>query len=411
MVSFVILIGTHSIDEIPETGFSIDFPNNRPDTPQTLATKFQVMDRRQFIKNSALVTGGLATSGSIPTFASTFINQPNSNMKNREVRFKPKEKNGFGGVALGNGFNENPNGECLEAVEAAWESGVRLFDTSPWYGLGISERRLGLALKDKPRQEFTLASKIGRMLEPHEDFEVGMWKGKMNFEYRYDYTAEGTRRSVEDSLQRLGVSSLDIVFIHDLSPDNGDMKQDWVKYFDIAAKGAMPELTKMREEGLIKAWGFGVNTIEPILKAIEVADPDIFLSACQYNLIKHEELFNQVFPVAAKRDISFLIGSPLCAGFLAGKDRYLYGSGFPEGVKDKLAKLQRVAANHEVDLRTAALQFCAAPEIVSGVIPGSHTPQQARENSASFEAKIPNDFWAELKNEKLILEEISTPKG
>lgn len=371
------------------------------------------MDRRKFIKNSALATGGFLTFSAMPMFASPLSNQPKTNMGNLANRFRPKEKNGFGGVAIGNGFNENQNDECLDAVEAAWNAGVRYFDTSPWYGLGISERRLGLALKDKPRKDFTLSTKIGRILKPHEDFKVtqAIWKGKMNFSYKYDYTAEGARRSVEDSLQRLGLSSLDIVFIHDLSPDNGDMKQDWVKYFDIAAKGAMPELTKMREEGLIKGWGFGVNTIEPILKAFEVADPDIFLSACQYNLIKHDDLFNKVFPVAEKRDISFVIGSPLCAGFLSGKDRYLYGGDFPAGVEEKLAKLQHVAANHNVDLRTAALQFCAAPAIVSGVIPGSHTVQQATENSASFKTKIPDNFWAELKKEKLILEDIATPKA
>ena len=371
------------------------------------------MNRRKFLTNSALATGALATFSSLPMFASSLMSQPKNKMKNLENRFRPKHKNGFGGVAIGNGFNENPNIECLETVEAAWNAGVRYFDNSPWYGLGISERRLGLGLKDKPRKDFTLSTKIGRILDPHEDFQVtqAIWEGKMNFGYHYDYSAEGARRSVEDSLQRLGLSSLDIVFIHDLSPDNGDMKEDWVKYFDIAAKGAMPELTKMREEGLIKGWGFGVNTIEPILRAIEVADPDIFLSACQYNLIKHDDLFNKVFPVAAKRDISFVIGSPLCAGFLSGKDRYLYGGNFPAGVKEKLTKLKRVADNHKVDLRTAALQFCAAPDIVSGVIPGSHTVKQATENSESFNAKIPNDFWSELKKEKLILEGVATPKA
>lgn len=310
------------------------------------------------------------------------------------TRFRPKHKAGFGGVALGNGFNVNPDVACVQAIEAAWNAGIRYFDTSPWYGLGISERRMGLFLKDKKREEFTLSSKVGRILEPHEDFDVtqAIWKGKMNFGYRYDYTADGVRRSVEDSLQRLGVSALDIVFIHDLSPDNGDMKGDWLKYFEIAAKGAMPELTKMREEGLIKAWGFGVNTIEPILKAIDVADPDIFLSACQYSLIHHSDDLNKVFPKAAERDISIVVGAPLCAGFLAGKDRYLYGGDFPDGVKEKLAALQHVASNHQVDLRTAALQFAAAPDVVSGVIPGAHTIEQAQQNAASFTTRIPQDF-------------------
>lgn len=328
-------------------------------------------------------------------------------------RYRPQTLSGFGGVALGNGFQANPDVECLQAVEAAWNAGVRYYDTSPWYGLGISERRMGLFLKDKLREEFTLSTKVGRILTPHENFtlERGLWKGKLNFGYKYDYTAAGVRRSVEESLQRLGLSSIDIVFIHDLSPDNQDMKEKWLDYFAIAAKGAMPELTKMREEGLIKGWGLGVNTIEPILKTIEVADPDIFLSACQYSLTKHEDDLNKVFPKVAERNISIVVGSPLDAGFLSGKDRYLYSGKFPQGVKEKLAALQRVASNHNVDLRTAALQFCAAPEVVSAVIPGAHTPQQAAENAASFTAKIPAAFWEELKKEKLIAVNAPVPKG
>ncbi len=328
-------------------------------------------------------------------------------------RFRPQNKVGLGGVALGNGFNHNSDLQCLQTMEAAWDAGVRYYDTSPWYGLGISEHRMGLFLKDKKREEFVLSTKIGRILHPHDDFKIagGLWKGKLNFSYTYDYSAAGVRKSVEDSLHRLGLSSLDIVFIHDLSPDNGDMKEDWVKYFDLAAKGAMPELTKMREEGLIKAWGFGVNTVEPILKAIEVADPDIFLSACQYSLIHHKDDLYQVFPKAAERDISIVVGAPLCAGFLSGKDRYLYSGDFPAGVKEKLTALKRAADNHKVDLRTAALQFCATPDVVSGVIPGASNPLQAQENAASFALHIPAGFWQELKHEKLIEASAPVPGG
>lgn len=319
-------------------------------------------------------------------------------------RFRPADKSGFGGVPIGSGFNHNSDIECLQSLEAAWNAGVRYFDTSPWYGLGISERRMGLYLKDKPAGEYTLSTKVGRILEPNENFEPtqALWKGKMNFGYRYDYTAAGVRRSIEDSLQRLGVSKIDIVYIHDLSPDNGDFKGKWLEHFEVARKGAMPELTRMREEGIIKAWGLGVNTVEPMLKAMEVADPDIFLSACQYSLIHHEDDLEKVFPLAAERDISIVVGAPLCAGFLSGKDRYLYGDDFPPGVKEKLGRLQRVAENHQVDLRTAALQFCAAPEVVSAVIPGAHTAEQAIQNASSLSVTLPAEFWTELKHEKLI---------
>lgn len=376
------------------------------------------MDRRKFLFTAGLGSAALAASSSVPFFAAErqdnlLTDQWQNAFLNRMdgSRFRPKNKIGFGGVALGNGFNENPDIECLQSIEAAWNAGGRCFDTSPWYGLGISEQRMGLFLKNKPREEFTLSTKVGRILKPKENFKMArsLWMGKMNFAYEYDYSAAGARKSVEDSLQRLGVSSLDIVYIHDLSPDNGDLKEKWIELFDIAKNGAMKELTKMREEGLIKAWGLGVNTIEPILKTIDVADPDIFLSACQYNLIKHDDALQKVFPKLQNRDISVMVGSPLCAGFLSGKDRYLYGGNFPEGVKEKLAKLKTVTKNHQVDLRTAALQFCAAPKVVSAVIPGAHTVEQAKENAASFKQKIPNDFWAELKKQQLILPETETP--
>lgn len=371
------------------------------------------MERRKFITHTAMASAGIALTTAItPTFASTFMKETTQQASNKKERFRPAQKPGFGGVALGNGFQENPDIECLQSMEAAWNAGIRYYDTSPWYGLGISEHRMGLFLKDKPRDQYTLSTKVGRLLKPQENFKKDglLWQGKMNFSYEYDYSAAGVRKSVEDSLQRLGLSSLDIVFIHDLSPDNGDMKENWTQYFETAAKGAMPELSKMRDEGLIKGWGLGVNTIEPILKTLEVADPDIFLSACQYSLIEHEADLTQVFPKVAEKGISIVVGAPLCAGFLAGKDRYLYSGKFPAGVKEKLAALQQVANIHQVDLRTAALQFAAAPDVVSAVIPGAHTVQQASENAASFGVKIPAAFWEELKAKKLIAAQAPVPK-
>src|SRR5690606_39314121 len=252
-----------------------------------------------------------------------------------------------------------------------------------------------------------------RKLEPQEDYKqvVLMWNCRMNLDYTYDYTAEGARKSVEDSLQRLGLPAIDIVFIHDLSPDNADMGDDWVKYYDIAKEGAMKELTKMREEGLIKAWGFGVNTIEPILRAIDDSDPDIFLSACQYSLIHHIDDLDKVFPKVAERNLSIVVGAPLCAGFLAGKNRYLYGKEIPEFAAQKLERLKTVAQRHEVDLLAASLQFSAAPDVVSAVIPGAHTVEQVQENVAAFKKEIPKAFWDDLKKENLIAAHAPVPKA
>lgn len=356
--------------------------------------------RRDFMM-AATLTGAIASSSKAFAQATPAAT---GETKMSGAHYRPDVRFGLGGVAIGNGFRVSPDEEAEQALAASWDAGVRYFDTSPWYGLGLSERRFGHFLDGRKREDFVISTKIGRLLVPDPQFKHGMWKGDLGFNYRYDYTAEGTRRSIEDSLQRLGLSSIDIVFIHDLSPDNGDMKDKWTDFFDIAAKGAMPELTRMRDEGLIKGWGFGVNTIEPILKALEVSDPDIFLAATQYSLMKHEDSLARLFPACEKHGVSIVVGAPLNAGFLSGLDRYDYSGTIPEGFKEKRAKMHRLAETHGTDLRTAALQFTAAPAIVAATIPGARNAVQARENAASMKATITADFWAEMKQEKLIAE-------
>lgn len=316
---------------------------------------------------------------------------------------------GIGGVAFGNGFHKNSNAATTQTLQAAWDNGVRYFDTSPWYGLGLSERRLGHFLFEQKREDFLISTKVGRVLEPNAGFTPNpdlLWEGKLNFKHNYDYTAEGVRKSVEDSLHRLGLASLDIVFVHDLSPDNGDLGKDWVKHFEIAQKGAFPELTKMREEGLIKGWGMGVNTPQPILKCLEVADPDVMLVAIQYSLAEHKNALNEVFPAMEKKDVSAVIGGPLNAGFLANRDRWNYGGKMPQDMVEKREKMNAIINNYGVDLRTVALQFCAAHPVVGSVIPGASTAEQSAANATSFSVKIPADLWAELKEEKLIEENV-----
>lgn len=325
--------------------------------------------------------------------------------------FTPKQSFGLGGVAIGNAFRQTTDQQAQESMQAAWDAGVRYFDTSPWYGLGLSERRFGHFLHNQKRDDYILSTKIGRLLKASKEVPETMWVNPSPFKYEYDYTAEGARRSVEDSLQRLGIESIDIVFIHDLSPDNGDMKDNWKDYFKIAEKGAMPELTRMREEGLVKTWGLGVNTIEPILKTLEVADPDIFLSATKYSLIDHEEVLDHLFPPCLERGVSIVSGAPLNSGFLAGIDRYNYSTNIPPAFLEKRQKINQIALRHGVDVRTAALQFCAAPEVVSAVIPGTRDPEQAKENVASMKVKLPGAFWEEMKREKLIAPDAPTPGG
>lgn len=372
--------------------------------------------RRNFLSTGIKLASAASIAPIIPIMDVSGKNWGNS-YKNENAekpmrwnKFRPSQNFGLGGVAIGNGFRPTTDEQAQEAMEAAWDAGVRFFDTSPWYGLGLSERRFGRFLHNKNREDYVVSSKIGRLLKASKEVPQTSWKDPSPFSYTYDYSAEGTRRSVEDSLQRMGIESLDIVFIHDLSPDNGDMKENWTEYFKEAQKGAMPELTRMREEGLIKGWGFGVNRIEPILRTLEVADADIFLSATQYSLIEHGDALNRLFPACEKHNVSIVSGAPLNSGFLAGIDRYNYSENIPEGFKEKRDKLTRIAQNHGTDLITASLQFCAAPSVVSAVIPGTRYGKQAKENVESMKKKIALGFWEELKKEKLIAENAPVPQ-
>jgi len=230
----------------------------------------------------------------------------------------------------------------------------------------------------------------------------------------FDYTADGVRRSIEDSLQRLGVDSLDIAFVHDISPDFAFFPNGWEEQYEISRKGAFPALSKMRDEGIIRAWGIGVNTPLPILKVMEDADPDVCLCARQYSLIDHASAVKELFPAVRKKGITLVIGSSLNAGFISGSPRYNYGKenyNIPPQVIEKRERLRAVAARHGVDLRTAALQFSAAASEAVALVVGARSDQQILEDYNSMQAKIPEDFWEELKKQKLIEQDAATPKA
>ncbi|MCC5931932.1 MAG: aldo/keto reductase [Cyclobacteriaceae bacterium] len=366
-------------------------------------------NRRKFINKSLKLGMAVGMTSYLQGFG--FNNPLDEKEKTNRTRVKLPSNFGLGGVAIGNGFRPTTDEQAQQAMEGAWEAGVRFFDTSPWYGLGLSERRFGRFLHNQKREDYVLATKVGRILKAARDApRNNSWKDASPFDYEYDYTASGVRRSIEDSLQRLGINRIDIVFIHDLSPENGDMKANWKDYFKVAAKGAMPELTKMKEEGLIKGWGLGVNRIEPILETLKVADPDVCLSATQYSLMYHEDALERLFPACEEKGVDIVVGAPLNAGFLAGIDRYNYWGEMPEGFKEKREKMSKLAIKYGTDLRTAALQFSAAPEIVTAVIPGTRYPDQAKANVESMKVKIPQAFWEELVEYKLISEKAPWPK-
>src|ERR1700731_1109785 len=375
--------------------------------------------RREFLsltlKGATMVaaTGFLAESVTADMAGSTGTAQTLGS--NGKWHYKPPFKFGMGGVPLGNEFEVVTDEGAYATIEAAWNAGVRYYDMAPWYGLGLAERRYGNFLHNKNRSEYVLSSKVGKLLRASKTAT-----GKRYFPFSpspndvvYDYTASGVRRSIEDSLQRLGIDSLNIVFVHDLSPDNKYLPTPWQEQFEIARKGAFPELTRMREEGLIKGWGIGVNTPEPIMRLLEVADPDVCLLASQYSLIDPKNALDQLFPAARAKNVSFVIGSSLNAGFISGSPRYNYGKEsyeIPAAFIEKRKKLLGVAANHGVDLRTAALQFSAAPDVASALVVGCKSEQQILADYTSMQTKIPTEFWADLKAQNLIEQNAPVPQ-
>jgi D-threo-aldose 1-dehydrogenase len=371
------------------------------------------MQRRTFLSTVAVGTAGLAlapllASGQPTTTTAASGQLPRNDGTSR--RYRPEHRVGLGGgLGLGNGRREWSEQHALQLLQTAWEQGIRYYDTSPWYGLGLSERRHAMLLASRAADDYLLSSKTGRMLIPEAGYSHDTWQGVNHFNYEYDYSASATRRSVEDSLQRMGVPSLDIVFIHDLSPDNQDMGDRWTEYMDHAVKGAMPELIKMREEGLIKGWGMGVNELAPARAALERSDPDVTLLATQYSLLKHQDALDELFPLAREREHSFVLGAPLNSGYLAGGEYFNYSKDVPSEMRDKRQRYQQLAREHEVDLRTAALLFCNAPDVVSSVLHGASTPEQVRENVASMSARVPTEFWSAAKEQGLLAENAPVP--
>ena len=361
--------------------------------------------RRDFLSIAA-AGSALAASG---VFSGGTLAAPADMSQGGGGRYVPAVKLGLGGVPLGNEFDVVCDEVAYKTLEAAWSAGVRYYDVSPWYGLGLGERRYGNFLHNKNRDDYVLSSKVGKLLKasPHND-------AKLNFPFSpspnnvvFDYTADGVCRSIEDSLQRMGVSRLDIAFVHDLSSDNKLLPTSWQEQFEIALMGAFPALSRMREEGIIKGWGIGVNTPEPILRVMQESDPDVCLLASQYSLIDHANALNNIFPVARERNVKFVIGSSLNAGFISGSPRYNYGKTSWNIPRQYIEKRER--PQFGADLRTAALQFSAAPDVGAALIVGAHTEAQVLANVSSMQATIPPEFWAELKRQNLIEQNAPTP--
>jgi D-threo-aldose 1-dehydrogenase len=321
-----------------------------------------------------------------------------------------KYRLGLGGVAIGTAFENVSDEEAKTALQAAWDLGIRYYDTSPWYGLTKSERRFGDFLKDKNREDFVFSTKVGRLFKevPESEVPPTMWKKPLNFDFKHDYTADAIKRSIEDSLERTGLNHIDIVYVHDLSEDQvGDR---YPYFLEQAKKGAFKILSELRDQGVIKAWGMGVNKIEPILDCIEFADPNICLSATQYSILEHEDAVDRLLPAVKKAGIKLVSGAGYNSGFVVRRPRYNYKDVIPKGMTEKRDRIAEIAKKYNIDISDAALHFVLAADEFAAIIPGSAKPVQIKDNVDALHKEIPIDFWNELKAEELIYEKAQTPK-
>lgn len=319
-----------------------------------------------------------------------------------------KDKIGLGTAPLGNMFRNVPEAEAIETIQTAWDQGIRYFDTAPFYGAGLAELRLGKVLSKYDRDDYVISTKVGRYLTDEEEDKEGLYEEGRKNKVITDYTEEATRRSIEQSLERLQTDRIDFVFVHDLSPDfHGD---EWIAKFDEARKGAFRVLSLLRDEGVIKGWGLGVNTTIPIEVAMELEEtqPDLCLSATQYTLLQHKKALQRMLPTAQERGVGIVVGGAFNSGALLGGPYFDYKEASAE-IKERVKQFEEIAQRHDVSLKAAALQFSTAHPAVAAVIPGSTRPERIKEDLAAMKADIPEAFWQELLDKELISPDAPLP--
>ncbi|MFJ3704413.1 MULTISPECIES: aldo/keto reductase [unclassified Streptomyces] len=305
----------------------------------------------------------------------------------------------FGAAAIGNLFTEVDPEQAAAAVDAAWEEGVRYFDTAPHYGLGLSERRLGEALRDRPRAQYTVSTKAGRLLDPLTPAETAAHEGLSDgfavphtHRRRWDFSADGIRRSIEESLGRLGLDRVDIVYLHD--PDD---------HGEAAFREGYPALEKLRAEGMVGAIGAGMNQTAMLTRFLRETDVDVVLCAGRFTLLDHSAL-DALLPEAAARHRGVVVGGVFNSGLLADPRpgaSYDYAAA-PAPLLDRALRIRDVAEGHGVPLRAAALHYPLLHPAVAGVLVGTRSPDEVRDAAAQIRRPVPDALWDDLRAEGLI---------
>lgn len=324
------------------------------------------------------------------------------------LRAKLRRSPALGGAPLGNLFRALADETAIAVVRHAYGAGARCFDTAPHYGHGRSERRFGDALREFARDDYVLSTKVGRLLEPRADAprdQLG-YVDTLPFVQRYDYSADGVRRSLADSLQRLGLARVDIVYVHDI--DRATHGEAHARRFADTLDGALPALAALKAEGVIAGYGLGVNDVAICREVLRRADLDVILLAGRYTLADQSAL-PELLPECERREVAVVLGGPFNSGILAtgarprdgSKPYFNYAPASP-AIIERVAALERICAQFAVPLPAAALQFPLGHPAVTCVLPGARSVAEFDENLRLARLSIPAEFWRALREQRLI---------
>jgi D-threo-aldose 1-dehydrogenase len=307
---------------------------------------------------------------------------------------------GYGVAALGNLYAPRPDDVWPGVVPAAWQAGIRYFDAAPHYGLGVAEQRLGEGLRSLPRDEFVLSTKVGRVLEPNPGYRPGdtdldnLFAVPATLRRRFDYSRDGVLRSVEDSLNRLGLDRIDVLFVHD--PDEHERE---------ALDGVFPALEELRSQGVIRSYGAGMNQSAMLTRFVEQTDLDIVMCAGRYTLLD-PSAENDLLPAARARGVSVAVAAVFNSGILA-TDRpsnnatFDYGTA-PAELVQRTERIADIADGYGVTVPQLAVQFPLRNAVISTVVLGAESAEQISRNAHLADAPVPDDLWAELQDAGLI---------